>query len=206
MERFDRRSPSAFRMTAEAPAERVTAFLQKVYGWMFIGLAVTAVVAFMVAGSPTLLRHIVSNQFLFFGLIVAQLGLVFYLSARVETLAPTTAMTLFIVYSALNGVTLSFILLVYTGESIASTFVVTSGMFGALALFGSTTKRSLAGDVPVADGTPRGRDHGRLGAALRRLGPLARFAMFAGVLIPTLGAGRPRPRSYRRRLRRQWRR
>ena len=76
---------------------------------------------------------------------MAELGLVFYLSARVETLAPTTAMTLFIVYSALNGVTLSFILLVYTGESIASTFLVTSGMFGALALFGSTTKRSLAG-------------------------------------------------------------
>jgi uncharacterized protein len=145
MERFDMRSPSAFRMTAEAPAERVTAFLQKVYGWMFIGLAVTAVVAFMVAGSPTLLRHIFSNQFLYIGLILAELGLVFYLSARVETLAPTTAMTLFIVYSALNGVTLSFILLVYTGESIASTFVVTSGMFGALALYGSTTKRSLAG-------------------------------------------------------------
>src|SRR6266511_4314509 len=76
---------------------------------------------------------------------MAELGLVFYLSARVETLAPTTAMTLFIVYSALNGVTLSFILLVYTGESIASTFLVTSGMFGALALYGSTTKRSLAG-------------------------------------------------------------
>ena len=54
-------------------------------------------------------------------------------------------MTLFIVYSALNGVTLSFILLVYTGESIATTFLVTGGMFGALALFGSTTKRSLAG-------------------------------------------------------------
>jgi FtsH-binding integral membrane protein len=112
---------------------------------MFLGLAVTAVVAFMVASSPTLMRYIFSNQLLFFGLIAAELGLVFYLSARVETLAPNTATTLFIVYAALNGVTLSFILLVYTGESIASTFVVTSGMFGALALFGSTTKRSLAG-------------------------------------------------------------
>jgi FtsH-binding integral membrane protein len=145
MEWFTTRSPSAFRMTAEVPAERVTAFLQKVYGWMFIGLAVTAVVAFAVASSPTLLQHIFSNRFLYFGLIVAELGLVFYLSARVETLAPTTAMTLFIVYAALNGVTLSFILLVYTGESIASTFMVTAGMFGAMALYGSTTKRSLAG-------------------------------------------------------------
>jgi hypothetical protein len=132
-------------MTADIPAERVTSFLQKVYGWMFIGLAVTAVVAFMVANSPTLLQYIFSNQFVFIGLILAELGLVFYLSARVETLAPTTAMTLFIVYAALNGVTLSFILLVYTGESIASTFLVTAGMFGAMALYGSTTKRSLAG-------------------------------------------------------------
>jgi FtsH-binding integral membrane protein len=132
-------------MTATAPAERVTAFLQRVYGWMFLGLAVTAVVAFTVASSPTLMRSLISNQFLFLGLILAEFGLVFYLSARVEALSPSTATTLFIVYSALNGVTLSFILLVYTGESIASTFLVTAGMFGALALFGSTTKRSLAG-------------------------------------------------------------
>jgi FtsH-binding integral membrane protein len=65
MERFDMRSPSAFRMTAEVPAERVTAFLQKVYGWMFVGLAITAVVALLVASSPTLLRHIVSINFYF---------------------------------------------------------------------------------------------------------------------------------------------
>jgi FtsH-binding integral membrane protein len=145
MERFDMRSPSAFRMTADVPAERVTTFLQKVYGWMFIGLAVTAFVAFAVAGSPTLVRHLITNQFLYIGLILAELGLVFYLSAKVETLAPNVAMTLFMVYSALNGVTLSFILLIYTGESIATTFLVTAGMFGALALYGSTTKRSLAG-------------------------------------------------------------
>ncbi len=145
MAQFDMRSPSAFQTTAEIPAERVTAFLRKVYGWMFVGLAVTAVVASTVAGSPTLIQHIFSNQFLYFGLILAELGLVFYLSARVQTLAPNVAMTLFIVYAALNGVTLSFILLVYTGESIATTFLVTAGMFGAMALYGSTTERSLAG-------------------------------------------------------------
>ena len=145
MAQFDMRSPSAFPTTAEIPAERVTAFLRKVYGWMFVGLAVTAVVASTVAGSPTLTQHIFSNQFLYFGLILAELGLVFYLSAKVQTLAPNVAMTLFIVYSALNGVTLSFILLVYTGESIATTFLVTAGMFGAMALYGSTTERSLAG-------------------------------------------------------------
>jgi FtsH-binding integral membrane protein len=112
---------------------------------MFVGLAITAVVAFAVANSPTLLRYVLSNPILFMGLIVVQLGLVFYLSAKVETLAPSTAMTLFVIYSALNGVTLSFVLLVYTGESIATAFFVTAGMFGAVAVYGSTTTRSLAG-------------------------------------------------------------
>ena len=145
MAQFDMRSPSAFPSTAGISAERATTFLRKVYGWMFVGLAVTAVVASTVAGSPTLIQHVFSNQILYFGLILAQLGLVFYLSARVQTLAPNMAMTLFLVYSALNGVTLSFILLVYTGESIGTTFLVTAGMFGAMALYGSTTERSLAG-------------------------------------------------------------
>ena len=88
MAQFDMRSPAAFPTTGEIPAVRVTAFLRKVYGWMFVGLAVTAVVASTVAGSPTLIQHVFSNQILYFGLILAQLGLVFYLSARVQTLAP----------------------------------------------------------------------------------------------------------------------
>ena len=126
-------------------ADRVSAFLWKVYGWMAIGLGLTAMVAFAVAGSPDLLRVLVGNRLVFFGLVIAELGLVFYLSARADRLAPGTAAGLFALYSALNGVTLSAILLVYTGESVTMTFVVTAGMFGALALFGSTTKRSLAG-------------------------------------------------------------
>jgi len=126
-------------------ADRVTAFLWKVYGWMAIGLGLTALVAFAVAGSPDLLRVLIGNRLVFFALIIAELGLVFYLSARADRLAPGTAAGLFAIYSALNGVTLSAILLVYTGESVTMTFVVTAGMFGALALFGSTTKRSLAG-------------------------------------------------------------
>jgi FtsH-binding integral membrane protein len=126
-------------------AERVSAFLWKVYAWMAIGLGITAVVAFAVASSPDLVRALVGNRLVFFGLIIAELGLVFYLSARATHLAPGTASGLFALYSALNGVTLSGVLLVYTGESIQTTFVVTAGMFGALALFGSTTRRSLAG-------------------------------------------------------------
>jgi FtsH-binding integral membrane protein len=112
---------------------------------MAVGLGLTAIVAFAVAGSPDLIRVLVGNRLIFFALVIAELGLVFFLSARAARLAPGTAAGLFALYSALNGVTLSAILLAYTGESVTMTFVVTGGMFGALALFGSTTKRSLAG-------------------------------------------------------------
>jgi FtsH-binding integral membrane protein len=112
---------------------------------MAVGLGLTAIVAFAVAGSPDLIRVLVGNRLIFFALVIGELGLVFFLSARADRLAPGTAAGLFALYSALNGVTLSAILLVYTGESVTMTFVVTAGMFGALALFGSTTKRSLAG-------------------------------------------------------------
>jgi FtsH-binding integral membrane protein len=126
-------------------AERVSAFLRAVYGWMAVGLGVTAVMAFFVASSPALINALVANRIVFFALMIGELGLVFYLSARVDKLAPSTASGLFLLYSALNGITLSVILLAYTGESIATTFVVTAGMFGGVAVFGSVTKRSLAG-------------------------------------------------------------
>jgi FtsH-binding integral membrane protein len=126
-------------------AERVNAFLRAVYGWMFAGLAITAVTAAFVASSPALVTALVANRLLFWVLVIAQLGIVFALSARVDRLAPSTASALFIAYSALTGVTLSLILLVFTGESIATTFVVTGGMFGALALYGSATRRDLSG-------------------------------------------------------------
>ena len=126
-------------------AQRVTAFLRAVYGWMFVGLAVTAVVAFGVSGSPQIVGTLISNPILFFVLIGGELALVFYLSARAAKLSPGTAAGLFLGYSALNGVTLSLVLLAYTGESVANTFVVCALMFGALAAYGTTTSRSLAG-------------------------------------------------------------
>jgi hypothetical protein len=125
--------------------ERVTDFLKRVYGWMFVGLLVTAGVAVFIAGQPTLVRGIVTSRFLFLALIIAQLGLVWWISARAGTLRPSTAATLFVVYSATNGITFSVVLLAFTGASIASAFLTTAGMFGALALYGSLTKRSLAG-------------------------------------------------------------
>jgi uncharacterized protein len=130
---------------AVAAGDQVAAFLRSVYGWMCAGLAITAATAWLVSGSPAMVMAIATNRLLFWGLMIAQLGIVFALSARVHRLAPATASLLFIAYSALTGVTLSFVLLVYTRESIASTFIVTSGTFGALALFGTTTRRSLDG-------------------------------------------------------------
>jgi len=136
---------SAQMASGVAVDERVTSFLRRVYGWMFVGLGVTAVVAMAVASSPALVRTLAGNPILFFGVIIAQLGLVWSVSRRVGTLAPGTAAGLFLLYSALTGVTFSLILLAYTGASIAMAFFTSAGMFGALALYGSTARRSLAG-------------------------------------------------------------
>ena len=125
--------------------ERVGAFLAKVYGWMFVGLLVTAVTAFVVASSPALIELVFANRILFWLIVIAQIGMVFYLSARVEKVQPATAGILFLIYSGLVGVTSSVVLLVFTGASIVQTFIITAGMFGATALFGTFTKRSLAG-------------------------------------------------------------
>ncbi|HEY0431392.1 MAG TPA: Bax inhibitor-1/YccA family protein [Pyrinomonadaceae bacterium] len=130
---------------ADVRDERVSAFLSKVYGWMFVGLLITAVVAFAVASSPVLIETLIRNRLLFWGLLFAQIGLVFYLSARVDKVGPAMAAGLFALYSALVGVTTSVILLIYTGSSITQTFIITAGMFGATAVFGTVTKRSLAG-------------------------------------------------------------
>lgn len=130
---------------ADVRDERVSAFLARVYGWMFAGLLVTAVTAFAVASSPALIETLILNRIVFWVLIFAQLGLVFYLSGRVEKTSPAMAAGLFILYSALTGITSSVILLIYTGASITSTFIITAGMFGATAVFGTVTKKSLAG-------------------------------------------------------------
>jgi uncharacterized protein len=130
---------------ALAAADRVNAFLRAVYGWMCAGLAVTAATAWTIAGSPAIVRAIATNRLLFWLLMGAQLGIVIALSARVDKMAAATASLLFVVYSALTGVTISFVLLAYTGESVANTFIVTAGMFGGLAAYGTLTRRSLAG-------------------------------------------------------------
>ena len=145
MEPFNRTPATPYGETRVASPERVTAFLRTVYGWMCAGLGITALVAYSIASTPELVQALVMNHLLFLGLFVGQIALVFYLSARVDRVAPGTATLLFVVYAALTGVTLSVLVLAYTQASIATTFVVTAGMFGALALYGTTTSRSLAG-------------------------------------------------------------
>ncbi|MCF8050474.1 MAG: Bax inhibitor-1/YccA family protein [Desulfobacterales bacterium] len=121
----------------------VNNFVRSVYNWMAVGLGLTGFVAFAVANNESLLRIVFGNQMLFFGLIIAELGLVFYLSARVSKISPATATGLFVLYAGLNGVTISFIFIVYTASSIASTFFVCAATFVASSIFGWTTKRDL---------------------------------------------------------------
>jgi uncharacterized protein len=126
-----------------ATAER--SILRNVYIWMTLGLAITGVVALYVAGNPQLIRAIVTNRMLFFGLILAQLGLVFFLSARVQTMSPTAATVSFAAYSVLNGMTLSVIFLAYTASSVAQAFFVAAGTFAVLSVYAVTTDRDLGG-------------------------------------------------------------
>ena len=116
---------------------------RQVYLWMAMALAITGVMALLVADSPTLLSLIFSSKLTFFGLIIAELALVWYLSARIERISFTTATFMFIVYSLLNGAMLSSIFLLYTASSIASTFFVTAGTFGVMCVYGYVTRRDL---------------------------------------------------------------
>jgi hypothetical protein len=122
---------------------RVNDFIRSVYNWMAIGLALTGFIAYYVANTPALLNLILGNQILFFGLIIAELALVFTISARVNRMKASTATALFVLYSALNGATLSFIFIIYTRSSIASTFFVCAATFIACSIYGWTTKRDL---------------------------------------------------------------
>lgn len=126
-------------------AEASTLFLAKVFNWMAIGLGVTGLAAVVTANSPAMLELVVGNRWLMYGLLFGELGLVFYLSARIEQLSAAAATGLFLLYAALNGVTLSTLMLVFTMTSIASTFFITAGMFGAMAIYGLVTKKDLSG-------------------------------------------------------------
>ena len=116
------------------------AYLRSVYNWMAAGLMLTAVTALFVASTPALLD--IAQRFMIM-FIIAQVGLVFTISGAIQRLSSGTATALFLLYSALNGVTLSIILLVYTSTSVAQAFFTASGMFVAMSVYGLVTKRDL---------------------------------------------------------------
>ncbi len=116
---------------------------RNVYLWMGMALAITGFTALFVSNSYNLLSLILGNQLVFWGLLIGELALVWYLSARINKLSFVNATMMFIVYSILNGATLSVIFLVYTMSSIATTFFVTAGTFGVMCLYGYLTKRDL---------------------------------------------------------------
>ena len=120
-----------------------TLLIRKVYVWMCLALLITAGTAYRFANSEELLRIIFSSKLSFFGIIIAQFAIVWFLSARIKTLSMTTATILFALYSVLMGVTMSSIFIAYTQSSIASTFFITAGTFAVMSIYGFTTKRDL---------------------------------------------------------------
>ena len=128
---------------SQARQEASTIFLAKVFNWMAIGLALTGIIAFFTAQSGLALAIAASPLLMI--LLFAELGMVFYLSARIDKIQPGTATGLFLGYAILNGLTLSTIFLRYTNASIGGTFMITAGMFGAMAVYGMVTKRDLSG-------------------------------------------------------------
>lgn len=124
-------------------------FLASVFSWMFVALAITALVAYTAAGSESFLQIMYSTEtgsmtILGWIIFLSPFGLVLLMSAAFSRLSATTMTLVFIAYSVLMGLSLSFIFLAYTGASIAKTFVITSGMFGLMAVVGYTTKTDLS--------------------------------------------------------------
>ena len=120
------------------------ALMRKVYLWMALALVITGLTAYFVATNETLLTMLVTNQILFWGLAIAELGLVIGLTAAINKLSLTTATLMFVIYSVINGATMSFIFLAYTASSITNVFFITAGTFVAMAAFGYFTKTDLS--------------------------------------------------------------
>ena len=131
-------------MRSESQAQvQVNQFVRSVYNWMTVGLGITGLVAFYVGNSETMVRMIFSNPIIFFALMIGELALVFSLSARIQKLQASTATSMFLLYSALNGLTMAFVFLAYTRSSVTSTFFVCAATFGVCSLYGMNTQKDL---------------------------------------------------------------
>ena len=121
------------------------ALMRKVYVWMTLALIITGVTAYGVAHSEVLMQSVYESRGIFWALLLAELGLVYGISRFIDRLSLTTATLLFILYSALNGATLSVIFLAYSADVITKVFFITAGTFGVMAAFGYFTKTDLTG-------------------------------------------------------------
>lgn len=118
--------------------------MTKVYGWMCGALAITALTALYCANSVSIMDFIFSSKITFWGLLILEFGLVVGVTAMIEKLSLRTATLLFVLYSIVNGLTLSVIFFAYSISTIATTFFITAGMFGGMALYGTLTKKDLS--------------------------------------------------------------
>ncbi|HEY5239841.1 MAG TPA: Bax inhibitor-1/YccA family protein [Polyangiaceae bacterium] len=114
------------------------------YRWMSVGLGITGLVAWLVSQSPDALALFVGNRIVFYGLLIAQLGLVFAFSSVAARSTTAVVAAMFFVYAGITGLTFSILFLLYTSSSIASTFLVTAGTFAGISVFGAVTKRDLS--------------------------------------------------------------
>ncbi len=135
---------NSYEYVSDRAAALEGAFFRRVYNWMVAGLALTGVMAWFTSSSPTILQMVFGNPIVFYLLIGAELVMVFGLASRVHRMKASTAGTMFIVYSLLNGLTMSFIFIAYTRTTVYSAFFTAAGTFAAMSLYGYTTRRSLA--------------------------------------------------------------
>ena len=137
-------SLSEQRQTTHSVQPMHLAILKDVYLWMCSALVISGLTALYVSVNPNILRIVFANSMSLILMFLAQLGLIWFISAKINSISSTVATILFIVYSILTGVTLSSIFLVFTHESIASVFFITAGTFGGISLYGYTTKKDLS--------------------------------------------------------------
>lgn len=137
-------SLSEQKQTAPSAQAMHLAILKNVYLWMCSALVISGLTALYVSVNPNILRIVFANSMSLILMFLAQLGLIWFISAKINSISSTVATILFIVYSILTGVTLSSIFLVFTHESIASVFFITAGTFGGISLYGYTTKKDLS--------------------------------------------------------------
>ena len=123
--------------------ESSSIYMKQVYIWMTLGLALTGVIAMFVADSPSIRQAVIGNTSIFIILVIAQFGLVIGLTMAINKLSASVATLLFLVYSAISGITFSSIFLVYTAQSISTAFFTASTMFLVMSIYGTVTKRDL---------------------------------------------------------------